>query len=166
MPLDPSRIRSRRQYFGDARVQLLRDLFLGVAVEDARLRLDHLAERPVGDALSVGQTAALAPVDEVWVSLDVGEELGNEPGLSDPRHADERHELRSLLLPCSRKRVPEQIDLFLSPDERPAGSSRQVDAEPGPSLARLPDPDRGGFALRLNGIVLVIRDRLRSSAIR
>ena len=32
-----------------------------VGLEDARLRLDHLAERPEGDALAVGQRAALAP---------------------------------------------------------------------------------------------------------
>ena len=41
--------------------QLLPGLLGGVALEDARLRLDDLAERPEGDAFAVGKRATLPP---------------------------------------------------------------------------------------------------------
>ena len=58
-----------------------------VGLEDARLRLRHLAERPEADALAVWQAAALAPGDQLGQRLDDREQLGDEPALADPGNA-------------------------------------------------------------------------------
>ena len=76
------------------RTQLRLGVGLAVAFEDAGLRLDHLAERPERDALSVGEAAPVAPVDQLGMPLDRMEELEHQPALPDPGHADEGDELR------------------------------------------------------------------------
>ena len=43
---------------------------VGVGLEDARLRLHHLAERPEADAVAVRQAAALAPRDQLRLAVD------------------------------------------------------------------------------------------------
>ena len=42
----------------------------GVGLEDSRLCLRHLAERPEADALAVGQAAALPPRDQLGLGVD------------------------------------------------------------------------------------------------
>jgi hypothetical protein len=68
-----------------------------VGLQDAALGLDHLPERPEGDALPVGQAAALAPND-VGTLLDVLKELCAEAALPHPRFTHDRHELARALL--------------------------------------------------------------------
>ncbi len=166
VPPHPGCVGGRRQDLDDARLQLLLHHFFAVALEDAGLRLDHLAERPVSDSLPIGQAPPLAPVDEIRVGLDVGEELGHEAGLSDPGHADERHELGSLLLSGPREGVTEQVDLLLSPDQWTTRSPGQVYPHARASLERLPDLDRRRLALCLDRVVIAVRDRLCGGAIR
>ena len=48
---------------GDDRPELSLGLVLRVRLEDAGVRLHHLAQRPEADPLAVGQRPALAPVD-------------------------------------------------------------------------------------------------------
>ena len=62
---DPVRIRCVFHQLGDNLVQLLLRLLLRIGLEDAGVRLHHLAQRPVGHALAVRETASLAPVDEL-----------------------------------------------------------------------------------------------------
>ncbi len=50
---------------GQALLQLLAALVRRVRLEDAGLRLDHLAQRPEGNALAVRQRAPLSPEDEI-----------------------------------------------------------------------------------------------------
>ena len=57
------------------------------------MRLQDLPERPERDPLPVGQAAALPPGDELGPRVDVGEELGHDPALAEPRLADDRDEL-------------------------------------------------------------------------
>ena len=107
-----------------------------VALEDAGLRLDHLAERPEGDAVAVGQAAALPPGDQVRRALDRLEELEHEPALADPRHADERDELRrALVRHAGRARPRAARPRARATDERCA-PLHAVDADPRARLRR------------------------------
>ena len=73
----------------------------GVGVEDARLGVDHLPQRPVGDAVAVWQRPSLAPGDEVGVALDRLEELPDEPALADAGNAHQRDQLDGAARPGS-----------------------------------------------------------------
>src|SRR3970282_2243403 len=70
-------------------VDLLRDLVRRVLLEDARLRLHDLAQRPHRDAVSVGEAASLAPRDELGIRVDDALELVDEAALPDAGNADE-----------------------------------------------------------------------------
>ena len=69
-----------------ARAELLDRLLDRVVVGDPGRRLDHLGERPVGDALAVRQTAA----GEHGRALEPGDELADEPALADAGLAVDR----------------------------------------------------------------------------
>ena len=116
-----------------------------VVLEDARLRLRHLAERPEADALAVWQGAALAPRDQLGQRLDDREQLGDEPALADPRNAHERHELRLPLAPHAVQCAPEERDLVLPSDQACEHAALDVDADSRLCFERLP----GRHGLRL-----------------
>ena len=67
---------------------------------------DHLGERPVGDALAVGEAAAAVPPDVVGEPVDVLLELPGEARLADPGDADDGDELGLALVRASRGRAP------------------------------------------------------------
>ena len=58
-----------------------------VVLGDAGAHAHHVRERPVGDALAVGETAAAVPVDVVDEAVEVLVELPREPRLADPGDA-------------------------------------------------------------------------------
>lgn len=82
------------------------------------MRLDDLTQSPEGHAVAVGKTAALAPGDQVRISLDGERELVHEPRLPHAGHADDRDELRLALRAGSLERVDEDVELALPSDER------------------------------------------------
>jgi hypothetical protein len=55
-----------------------------VELEDARLRLEHLPERPEADALPVGQAVTLTPGDQLGLGVHERAELADQPALADP----------------------------------------------------------------------------------
>ena len=142
----------------DGRAQLALDIRLRVGLEDSRLRLHDLRQRPEADAFAVRKRAALAPGREVRLGLDRLEELVDEPRLADPRDADEGDELELTLRAGAFERVAERVELALAPEERRAGL-RQVDAEARARLERLPDRDRLRLALGLDRLGLAVVDR-------
>src|SRR5206468_9118501 len=73
-------------------------LLVAVRLEDAGLRLHHLRERPVADALAVRQRPALPPVRHHAAAFDRLEQLADEPALADPGNPDERHQPGRALL--------------------------------------------------------------------
>src|SRR2546421_7806999 len=89
--------------------QLRLDLGLAVGLEDPGLRFDHLRQRPVADALAVGQRPALPPVRQHPAALDRLEELADEPALADAWNTDESHELRGTLPACPFERADELL---------------------------------------------------------
>jgi len=74
--------------------------------------------------------------------------------LPDPRHADQRDELRRALLAHTVERIADNAQLPLAPDQRRARLQRDVDAEARPRLQRLPDGDPLLLALRLDWVGL------------
>jgi len=96
MPLDPLDVLVEQAL--NALAQLLPGRVRRVRLENSRLGLDDLAERPEGDSLAVRQRTALSPGNQLRVGRDVVEELEYEAALADARHADERHELRRSVL--------------------------------------------------------------------
>src|SRR5436190_1305912 len=81
----------------DARPELRLGIERRVVLVDAGLRLHHLGEGPEADALAVGEGPPLPPPDDLRGRVDSREELGHEARLADPRHADDREELRLAL---------------------------------------------------------------------
>ena len=102
------------------RVEQLGRRALGiVALEDPGLGFHDLGQRPEADALAVGQALPLEPAEQLRLLLEGSEELENEPALADPRHADERDELRLTLLAHSRDGGDEGRQVAVPADERP-----------------------------------------------
>ena len=64
-----------------------------LGLEDPRVRLHDLPDRPERDASAVRQRASLTPDNEVGILVDDAIELVNEAALAHARHADERDEL-------------------------------------------------------------------------
>src|SRR5439155_3542065 len=101
------------RYRGHRLLELRARLLPGVGVEDPRLSLDHLADRPEGDALAVRKAASLTPVDEFRIALHGLKELPHETALADSWDAHQRDELRSDLCAYSREGVEQEIELPL-----------------------------------------------------
>ncbi len=137
-----------------------------IGLEDAGLGLRHLAQRPVGDPLPVGQRATLAPEDQVGIALDGLEELPDQPGLADPRYAHERQELGLALRPHAGQRVDQQVELLLPPDEWCLDVLGDVDAVSRAGLDRFEDRDRLGLSLGLDRLGLPELDRLLRRSLR
>src|SRR5204863_8168566 len=78
----------------------------------------HLGERPVRDAVPVGETAAAVPVDVADQPVDVALELRREPCLADPGDPDDRDELRPALVARGVEEALDQAQLPLAADER------------------------------------------------
>ena len=85
----------------------------GRVVADPGRGLDHRRERPVGDALAVGQRTT-AQRGHALGALD---ELGDEPRLADARLAEDGDEARAAVADRARERVLEQLELLLAADE-------------------------------------------------
>ena len=133
-----------------------------VGLENPRLRLDHLAERPEGHSLAIRERAAVSPVDEPEITgLDRLEELEHEPALADTGHSDERDELRLALADHAGEGLAQEFDLLLAADQPSAADP--LDRDAGPRLLRLPDGDRLGLALGFDRARLArTRSRARS----
>ena len=133
---------------------------------DAGLRLDDLPERPERDSVAVGQTAALAPGDELGVVLDDPEELVHEAALPDSGNADDGHELRRARGANATEGVAQDSELLIAADEVGTSLVRDVDATTSPRLGRAPDRDRRCLSLRLDGRRLLVLDRVTRGAVR
>src|SRR5262249_1665767 len=94
--------------------QLLDRYLEWVVVRDSRGRLDHLGQRPVGDALAVGQRTA----DEHRRAFEPFEELSREPALPDAGIAVDREQVGATVSAGARVGVLEQLELGFSSDQR------------------------------------------------
>ena len=156
---DPGGLRFVADQVRHGRPELGVRLVGGVGVQDAGLGGDHLAQRPVGDAVAVRQRPALAPRDEVRLALDRLEELPDEPALADAGNAHERDQLYRSLGPAPAEGVEEEVHLGPAADERRRGPLHDVDPEAGAALDRLPRGNRPGLALGHDRLDMPVGDR-------
>ena len=132
--------------------QLLERLARRVVVADPGARLDHRRQRPVRDALAIGERAppqrchAFEPLCE----------LGDQAGLAETGLAEDRQELAASIADGAGERVLEQRQFRLTADER-----RGVEAARVVGPDRPPCPQRLGatFDLERSGIVDLDRAR-------
>ena len=160
MPLHPLCF-ALRDEIADRCRQLCVRLGSSVRLEDSRLRLHDLAERPERDPLPVGQRTALSPEDQLGILVDDPPQLVDEAALTDARHADEGDELWLSLGSSARERVGHEIELALAADERPTALLEDVDAEARPRRDRDPGGERLRLALGRDGLDLAVLDRPR-----
>ena len=84
-----------------------------VVVRDPGRNLDHLRERPVRDALAVGERAA----GKNGRAFDAVRELAREAALADAGLAVDREEMRATVADHASERVVKQLELVLAADE-------------------------------------------------
>ena len=155
---EPRPLRFLGEEAGEHRVELRSCVALVVRLEDPRLGLDDLPERPERDALAVGQAAAVAPRDDVRPLVERGAELGHEPALADPGLADDRDELHGRLALGAEERLEQERALVLAADEWAVrGGFRLADAAPCADNA--PHRDRLGLPLCLHRVECLEGDR-------
>ena len=136
-----------------------------VALEDPRLRLDDLAERPERHALAVGETAALAPGDQLRFVIHEPEELADDARFPDARDTDDRDELRGELVADAAEDRAQQLELAVTAEERRLLALGEVNAVARHRIERLPDRDRVSLPLRLDSRGLAVSDRIARRAI-
>jgi hypothetical protein len=141
-------------------------LRLGVGLEDAGLGLDHLSERPEGDALAVRERPPLPPARQARHRIDALEQLPHEARFADSGNADERHELRLPLASRPRERVHEHVQLLLASHERGPPDLAHVCSEPRPRLNRLPHGNRVLLSFRVDRLRVPVVDRAGRRTIR
>ncbi len=117
--------------------QFLERLRGRVVVGDARRRFDHRCDRPVRDALAVGERAA----GEDGRTLDALRELRDQSRLADSRVAEHRREVGAPVAQRAVVGVLQQLELGLPTDERrlspPLAGCEQTFCPPRPDrLAR------------------------------
>ena len=96
-----------------ARAELGHGFVDRVVVRDPGRDLDHLGERPVRDALAVGERAA----GKNRRAFDAVRELAREAALSHARLAVDGEEMRAAIADHARERVVKQLELVLAADE-------------------------------------------------
>src|SRR5207244_422585 len=99
---------------------------------------DDLGHRPVAQALPVGERPSLAPENQLGISIDDLKKLGNQSALADPRHADQRHELRAEVFANAVEGAGQDIELPFTADERSSRPLLDVETEAGASGYCLP----------------------------
>ena len=142
--------------------QLLVGDLVAVGLQHARLRLDHLRQRPERHAFSVGEGSALPPEREDATLLDGLHQLAHEARLADSRHAHERGELRRRFLAHAYEQLAKHGELAVAPDERRPRRDRLL-ADPGACLDHLPHGDGQRLPLRVDRAGLAVVDRALAS---
>ncbi len=117
---------------------------------------DHVRERPVRDALAVGEAATPVPVGDLRQAVEVLVELPGQPGLADPGDADDRHEVRLPLVGAGVEEILDPAQLAVPAHEGRLQAGRlERPAGPGDDTKRLPERDEADLPLQL------VRPRVR-----
>jgi hypothetical protein len=164
MPLDPTGLLRIVDRLGHRRPQFRLGRLGGVRFENAELGLDDLGDRPVAQALAVGQRPSLAPEDQLRIAVDDLKQLGDQPALADSRHTDQRYELRAEVFANAIESAGQNIELPFSADELSAGTLLDVEAEAGSRCDRLPSRNRVRLPFRLDRRRLAVFNRLGRGA--
>ena len=121
-----------------------------IAVEDPEVLLQHLGERPVGAALSVGETAA-RPAHGFWcLSGKTLPQLAHETGLADAGVPEDGYESRRSFAHGLGVLRLEQFEVAIATDERPLQAGHAARAHQGKRSQHLPAFDRARLPFRLD----------------
>ena len=115
---DPGALVSVEQMPLERLVQLPRRRFRLLLLRDPRPHSHHLRERPVRDALAIGEATAAVPVHVAGEAVDVLLELPREPRLADPGDPDDRDEAGLPLVARGVEEILDQAQLSVAADER------------------------------------------------
>ena len=132
----------------------------GLVLGDSAAHPHHVGERPVGDALAVGQAATAMPVHGRGEPVEVLVELPGEARLADPRDARHRHEVGAALVRRPMEEVLDLAQLAIAPDERrlqALGLERAAQA--GDDTPRPPERRQPILALERVGAGVLEHDR-------
>ena len=94
-----------------------------IALEDPEMLLQHLRERPVRDALAIGETPSGPPQRLGRAVTQPFPEFAHDPCLADPRIPEDRYELWFPPVLDLRVGSLEHLHLFVTADECPAKAS-------------------------------------------
>jgi hypothetical protein len=144
----------------DRRTQLRERLRRRILLRDASAHPHHLGQRPVRDAVPVGEAAAAMPPDVVNQAVDVLLELPREPGLADAGDADHRDEARAPIVRGRVEQILDEPELPAATDERRLEPDRTTLAAPRrDDSRRTPEPDRLRFPFQLVRTRVLVDDR-------
>ena len=129
-----------------------------VCLEDARVGLHDLAERPERAVLAVGHAASVPPGDELAARVDDGEQLAHETGLADAGKSDDERHLRRARVDDLAQQADEEVPLAVAADQRREMAAARVPAQPGDRPQREPPPQRPRLALDRDGRQALVRD--------
>ena len=120
-----------------------------VALQDAGVGLEDLAERPEGDVLTVGQAVALAPGDRLGPRINVGEQLLHQTTLADAGLAEKHCKLGSRRGYGLLEQRLQERELHLTADQGRELST--IDVEPHARNRPLGQPSGHRLGLALGG---------------
>ena len=123
-----------------------------VGLEDARLGLDDLGERPEREPGAVRQAPPLAPDDRLRALRREALELDEQAGLADTRVADERHCLERPVGASSVEHVSQVREVVVAAEDGRLGAASQLALGSGHERERLPRVDGDALALRHHGL--------------
>ena len=144
----------------DSRLQLRRRHLGRVGLEDARLGLDDLPQRPECDPLPVRQAAPLPPACQLRLRLHIGEQLRDQPALAHTRLAHHRHQLHRALLRRPLERPDQQRLLQLAADQRRRVPTSDVGPEASAGRPRPPQRQRLRLPLHHHRSKLLVLEHL------
>ncbi len=146
--------------FGDRGTELLPRHRRGLFLDDPGPRADHLGQRPVRDALAVGQTASFVPIPLVTDPVDVLEELPEQPGFAAAGVAEHRDQPGAPRRRAVFRSGDQRLQFVVSPDEqRLQPDSATSTAGPRDDPQRHPGVDRLLATLDLMHARILIGDR-------
>ncbi len=165
--LDEGPLLRIEQMLGQRRRQLLARRARLLVLGDPAAHPDHVGERPVGDTLPVGQTAAPVPPDLLDDPVEVLVELPDQSRLADPGDPRHRDQLRPAVLGAVVEEVLDPFQLAVAPDERrlEPGRAKRA-AATGNDPQRPPQRYRLRLALQLLFAGALVDNRLLGRAAR
>ena len=116
--LDPSSLVRLPDLLVEHRPELGHRRLAGLLLGDPALPADHLRERPVGQAVSVGRAAATEPVHVACETVEVAAELRGQPRLPGTGATGDRHEEGAALVRRGVVRLLDDPKLAVASDER------------------------------------------------
>jgi hypothetical protein len=126
--LEPEQVREAR--LGEAALLRIEEMLLDrraklfararrlLVLDDARTSSHHVRERPEGDALAVGETAAGVPPNGSCETVHVLLELPREARLADAADPDDRDEVRAAVLGGRVVELLHEPELAIAAHER------------------------------------------------